>query len=68
MGFDKTEEMDGWTYQYYSIHQGELSDLSINRETYTPIDGHKSRVDGDRPCLFPIRDINIQLLIDRSIN
>ena len=45
-----------------------LLDRYINRYADTPTDGHKYLGDGDGSCLFQIRDINIHLLMDRSIN
>ena len=63
--FNRTDKTDGRTHQYHRRNQDALPGWYINRESDTPIDGHKSRGDGDMPCLFPIRDINIHLLIHR---
>ena len=65
---DQTNETDGGTHQYYSRNQDALTDWYINIEVDDPIDGHISRGDGDGPCLFLIRWINIHLLINWSIN
>ena len=64
----RTDETDGGTHQYDSIHQDALPDQYINREADTPIGGHKSRGDGYGLCLFSIIDIYIHLLIHRLIN
>ena len=65
---NRMDESDRGTHQYDSRHQEALPDWSINGEVDTPIYGHKLSGDGDGPCLFPIRDINIHLLIYLSIN